>query len=163
MLTYFIRYIIGGNSLILSDPIIFQDSGTSSFILGPVNLPLNISLSCTVNNNGSFEWKWEHNGHPLQTDHSGDYWIWTADASRTTILDINTLSKAHSMGDYVCKPKHKTTDSYLSNRTISVALNSKSSLIKTSNYVCLSNKCYMHSFIFMYRYFPSPSLPHSCC
>ena len=75
--------------------IIFKDGNYSVVTLGPDNIQSSISLNCTVINNGSFEWQWEHNGVPV-TDQ-----VFIEDATRTSILNIDQLSHSNE-GNYTC-------------------------------------------------------------
>ena len=77
------------------EDIIFKDGNYSVVTLGPDNIQSSISLNCTVINNGSFEWQWEHNGVPV-TDQ-----VFIEDATRTSILNIDQLSYSNE-GNYTC-------------------------------------------------------------
>ena len=77
------------------EDIIFKDGDYSVVTLGPDNIQSSISLNCTVINNGSFEWQWEHNGVPV-TDQ-----VFIEDATRTSILNIDQLSHSNQ-GNYTC-------------------------------------------------------------
>ena len=77
------------------EDIIFKDGNYSVVTLGPDNIQSSISLNCTVINNGSFEWQWEHNGVPV-TDQ-----VFIEDATRTSILNIDQLSHSNQ-GNYTC-------------------------------------------------------------
>ena len=75
--------------------IILNNGGYSILTLGLGNIQSSISLNCTVINNGSFEWQWEHNGVPV-TDQ-----VFIEDATRTSILNIDQLSYSNE-GNYTC-------------------------------------------------------------
>ena len=77
------------------EDIIFKDGNYSVVTLGPDNIQSSISLNCTVINNGSFQWQWEHNGVPV-TDQ-----VFIEDATRTSILNIDQLSHSNE-GNYTC-------------------------------------------------------------
>ena len=83
------------------DPITFENGLYSVVSLGPGRVQSNITLSCTVVNSGSFEWVWEYEGSELPTV-SGRYQVQTADATRTSILEISGLRYTDS-GNYTCR------------------------------------------------------------
>ena len=90
---------------VLLDPITFENGLYSVVSLGPERVQSNISLSCTVVNSGSFEWVWEYKGSELPTV-SGCYQVWTADATRTSILEISGLRYTDS-GNYTCRVRQQ--------------------------------------------------------
>ena len=85
------------------DPIDFQDGSPLTVILGPDNLQSSINLSCTVVNNGSFEWEWQYNESML--DLPGRSQILIGDTTRTSILTINKLRYTDT-GNYTCIVRH---------------------------------------------------------
>ncbi len=81
-------------------PIVFQGgSSPPSLSLGPDNPQSNISISCTVDVSGSFEWVWSSNGDQLSTDNR--YSVWVADATRTSVVEITGLRYSDA-GNYTC-------------------------------------------------------------
>ena len=54
------------------------------------------NLSCTVANEGSFQWQWTHpSGITLSQ-------MWVADGTRTSIVQISQISAADA-GNYTCR------------------------------------------------------------
>ena len=86
------------------EDIIFKDGNYSVVTLGPDSIQSSISLNCTVINNGSFEWQWEHNGVPV-TDQ-----VFIEDATRTSILNIDQLSHSNG-GNYTCSTNNSAGSS----------------------------------------------------
>ena len=86
------------------EDIIFKDGDYSVVTLGPDNIQSSISLNCTVINNGSFEWQWEHNGVPV-TDQ-----VFIEDATRTSTLNIDQLSHSNK-GNYTCSANNSAGSS----------------------------------------------------
>ena len=80
------------------EDIIFKDGNYSVVTLGPDNIQSSIGLNCTVINNGSFEWEWEH-----EKDASTQYLleVFIEDTTRTSILNIDQLSHSNE-GNYTC-------------------------------------------------------------
>ena len=95
------------------EDIIFKDGNYSIVTLGPDNIQSSISLNCTVINNGSFEWQWEHNGVPV-TDQ-----VFIEDATRTSILNIDQLSHSNE-GNYTCTANNSAGSS--SRKRVNLAL-----------------------------------------
>ena len=94
-----------GSLVHVLDPITFENGLYSIVSLGPERVQSNVSLSCTVINSGSFEWVWEYEGSELPTV-GGCYQIWTADATRTSILEISGLRYTDS-GNYTCRVRQQ--------------------------------------------------------
>ena len=101
------------------EDIIFKDGDYSVVTLGPDNLQSSISLNCTVINNGSFEWQWEHNGVPVADQ------VFIEDATRTSILNIDQLSHSNE-GNYTCTANNSAGS--LSQKRVNLNLISKSFL-----------------------------------
>ena len=85
------------------DTIVFQDGHSLTVTIGPDNLQSSVNLSCTVVNDGSFEWLWEYNENVLNLP--GRSQILIGDATRTSILTINKLRYTDT-GNYSCIVKH---------------------------------------------------------
>ena len=69
-------------------------------IIGPNNLQSSVNISCTVVNDGSFEWQWQYN--ESIPDRSQ---ILIGDATRTSILTISKLRYSDT-GNYSCIVRH---------------------------------------------------------
>ena len=107
---------------VLLDPITFENGLYSVVSLGPERVQSNITFSCTVVNSGSFEWVWEYKGSQLPAG-GGCYQVWTADATRTSILEISGLGHTDS-GNYTCRVGQQgNTIQY--NKTHELKLNGK--------------------------------------
>ena len=76
------------------------------------------NISCTVVNEGSFEWKWI-----LPT--SIPYQIWVGDGTRTSVLQLSHISSDYS-GNYVCLVRYKSQTSFVANSTVTLQVKSKS-------------------------------------
>ena len=63
---------------------------------GPDNVVSVANLSCTVANEGSFQWQWTS---PPRITLSQ---MWVADGTRTSIVQISQISAANA-GDYTCQ------------------------------------------------------------
>ena len=87
------------------DAIVFQGGPSLTVTMGPNNLQSSINLTCTVVNNGSFEWQWQYNENVL--DLPGHSEILIGDATRTSILTINKL-RYNDTGNYTYQAKHST-------------------------------------------------------
>ena len=85
------------------DTIVFQDGPSLTMTIGPDNLQSSVNLSCTVVNNGSYEWQWQYNENVL--DLPGCSQILIGDATRTSILAINKLRYTDA-GNYSCIVRH---------------------------------------------------------
>ena len=63
---------------------------------GPDNVVSAANLTCTVANEGSFQWQWNHPpGITLSQ-------MWVANETRTSIVQISQISAANA-GDYTCQ------------------------------------------------------------
>ena len=81
------------------DNIVFHGGRTLNVIIGPNNLQSSVNISCTVVNDGSFEWQWQYNESiPDRLQ------ILIGDATRTSILTINKLRYSDA-GNYTCIAK----------------------------------------------------------
>ena len=98
------------------EDIIFKDGNYSVVTLGPDNIQSSIGLNCTVINNGSFEWEWEH-----EKDASMQYLleVFIEDATRTSILNIDQLSHSNE-GNYTCTAD--STGGSLSQKRVNLSL-----------------------------------------
>ena len=85
------------------DNIVFQDSPQVNVTLGPDTLQSSVNLSCTVVNDGSFEWQWQYNESIIYLPDRSDILI--GDATRTSILTINKLRYTDA-GNYTCITKY---------------------------------------------------------
>ena len=82
---------------------------------GPDNVVSASNLSCTVANEGSFQWQWTPPpGITLSQ-------MWVADGTRTSIVQISQISAANA-GDYTCQASFNGTSA---NNSIVVHLNPK--------------------------------------
>ena len=115
------------------EDIIFKDGNYSIVTLGPDNIQSSISLNCTVINNGSFEWQWEHNGVPV-TDQ-----VFIEDATRTSILNIDQLSHSNE-GNYTCTANNSAGSSAL--KAVNLTLTGIA-------FICVSILISYHSFILL--------------
>jgi len=62
---------------------------------GPDNVVSSSNFSCTVVNEGSFQWQW------ILPPGINISQMWVADGTRTSIVQISQISAANS-GDYTC-------------------------------------------------------------
>ena len=86
---------------------------------GPDNVVSAANLSCTVANEGSFQWQWTPPpGITLSQ-------MWVADGTRTSIVQISQISAANA-GDYTCRASFNGTSA---NNSIVVQLNRKGDYI----------------------------------
>jgi len=82
---------------------------------GPDNVVSAANLSCTVANEGSFQWQWTPPpGITLSQ-------MWVADGTRTSIVQISQISAANA-GDYTCQASFNGDSA---NASIAVQLNRK--------------------------------------
>ena len=94
------------------EDIVFKDGSYSVVTLGSDNIQSSISISCTVLNNGSFQWNWLLNNTVPITNGS-----FIEDATRTSILNITQLSYSNE-GNYTCTANN-TPDS-MASKTIKI-------------------------------------------
>ena len=85
--------------MLIGSNIELQGSLYSTVIQGPDDLQSTASFTCTVTDAGSFQWIWQYNGNPLTGGNR--YTIWSADASRSSQLVINTIRHTDN-GEYTC-------------------------------------------------------------
>ena len=86
--------------------------------LGPVdNVVATIELSCTVANEGSFQFEWTF---PPSVS-ANQYHIRTVDATRSSIVQISQLSLDNG-GDYVCQASYSSGEGESASRTITLDL-----------------------------------------
>ena len=120
------------------DSILFEDSSSSIMYQVPDIVYSTISVSCTVINSGSFEWVWKHEGILLST---GDcHQLWTADATRTSILEISWPDYTDS-GDYQCRVGWKGSTTYY-NKTIKIQI-LQSNQINVAIYANVKMPCFV--------------------
>jgi len=82
---------------------------------GPDNVVSAANLSCTVANEGSFQWQWTPPpGITLSQ-------MWAADGTRTSIVQLSQIS-ATNAGDYTCQA---TFNGQSASTSIAVQLNRK--------------------------------------
>ena len=82
---------------------------------GPDNVVSAANLSCTVANEGSFQWEWTlPPGITLSQ-------MWVADGTRTSIVQLSQISSANA-GDYTCQADFTGQSANIS---ITVQLNRK--------------------------------------
>jgi len=84
---------------------------------GPDNVVSAANLSCTVANEGSFEFQWQWTPPPGINISQ----MWVADETRTSIVQISQISAANA-GDYTCRASFNGTSA---NNSIVVQLNRK--------------------------------------
>ena len=101
------------------DPITFENDLYSVVSLGPERVQSTVSLSCTIVNSGSFEWVWEYKINQLPIVNSC-YQVRTADATRTSILEISGLRYTDS-GNYTCRVRQQGNNTYF-NKTIQLKI-----------------------------------------
>ena len=77
------------------------------------------NISCTVMNEGSFDWNWTLPSSSIQ------YQMWIADGTRTTVLQLSNIT-SHYSGNYVCVVKYKSQTTFVANSTIKLQYPSKS-------------------------------------
>ena len=87
------------------ETIVFQGGRSLTVIIGPNNIQSSVNISCTVVNNGSFEWQWQYNENVLDLPDRSQILI--GDATRTSILTINKLRYSDA-GNYTCIPKYSS-------------------------------------------------------
>ena len=99
------------------DPITFLRSPSFEPLVppGPDSVVSAASLSCTVANQGSFQWEWI-----LPPDINFTQ-LWLADGNRTSIVQISQISAANT-GEYTCTASFNGRSA---NSTTAVQLNSK--------------------------------------
>ena len=88
--------------------ITFQDPQSNSVIISTVEqliVTRNITLSCTVSSSGLFEWRWRKNGSLMSSN--GKYMFFTADGTRTSILQLTGLSVSDA-AEYTCEVRRKS-------------------------------------------------------
>ena len=87
-----------------------QEATPAVLKLGPQNAVAAINLSCTVANEGSFDWQWE-----IPHGTSSESKMWVGDATRTTILQISRLNADQHEGHYLCRAWYhsKASHSYV--------------------------------------------------
>ena len=80
------------------DPITFLQSPSLEPLVppGPDSVVSAANLSCTVANEGSFQWQWTP---PPGINFTK---MWLADGTRTTIIQISQISAANA-GEYTCR------------------------------------------------------------
>ena len=99
------------------DPITFLQSPSLEPLVppGPDSVVSAANLSCTVANEGSFQWQWTLPPGINFTQ------MWFTDGTRTSIVQISQISAANA-GEYTCTA---TFDGRSANNTTVVQLNSK--------------------------------------
>ena len=106
-------------SLVLPQPITFLQPPSmeppAAVPPGPDNVVSAANLSCTVANDGFFQWQWTP---PPGINLSQ---MWVTDATRTSIVQISQISAANA-GDYTCQASFNGTSA---NNSIVVQLNRK--------------------------------------
>ena len=99
------------------DPITFLQSPSLEPLVppGPDSVVSAANLSCTVANEGSFQWQWTLPPGITFTQ------MWLADGTRTSIVQISQISAANA-GNYTCTASFNGQSA---NSTTVVRLNSK--------------------------------------
>ena len=70
----------------------------------------NITMNCTVSTSGLFEWQWGRNGSMVSN--SAKFSIFTADGTRTSILQITGLSVSDG-AKYTCEVRRRSGGEYM--------------------------------------------------
>ena len=83
--------------------------------LGAVSPLASYNVSCTVMNEGSFDWNWTLPASPIQ------YQMWIADRTRTSVLQLSSITSGYS-GNYVCAVKYKSQTTFVVNSTIKLMI-----------------------------------------
>ena len=105
------------------DPIPLIDANNAPMQLGPDNLVSNLTLTCSVEIEGLFQWMWTGPG----IDSSQVFYAY---ANRTSYVDLTQIS-ASSAGDYHCEARYDpqgTSTSATGSRTFSLTLLCKYSI-----------------------------------
>ena len=88
--------------------ITFQDPQSDNSMIIPtveeLTVPRYITINCTVSSSGLFEWKWSRNGSMLLNNSRLS--LFTADGTRTSILQITELRVSDAMG-YTCEVRRR--------------------------------------------------------
>ena len=82
---------------------------------GPDDVVSAANLSCTVANEGSFQWEWTPPSGIILSQ------MWVADETRTSIVQLSQIS-ATNAGDYTCRASFYGDSA---NTSIAVQLNRK--------------------------------------
>ena len=94
--------------------ITFQDPQSNNSVIIPTVEELtgtrNTTIDCTVSSSGLFEWQWRQN--KIVISNNGKFSIFTADGTRTTILQITGLSVSDA-AEYACEVRRRGDGEYM--------------------------------------------------
>ena len=93
--------------------ITFQDpQSVNSVIMLTEELAVtgSVTLNCTVSSSGLFEWRWKQNGSVISNN--GRFSIFTADGTRTNILQLTGLSVGDA-AEYTCEVRRRGRGEYM--------------------------------------------------
>jgi hypothetical protein len=83
--------------------ITFQDPRSDNSVIIPIVDEL--TINCTVSSSGLFEWQWRQNGSMISNN--GRFSLFTADGTRTSILQITGLKVSDAAG-YTCEVRRRS-------------------------------------------------------
>ena len=94
--------------------ITFQDPQSNNSVIIPtveeLKGTINTTINCTISSSGLFEWRWRQNGSMVSNN--AKFSIFTADGTRTSILQITGLSVSDA-AEYTCEVRRRGGREYM--------------------------------------------------